>query len=94
MVGDLMDEKYDDLFILRGEHSGPIEELIQKWALCHTRQEITDWGQDHHHPWGPVATPEELLANPQLWDRGFFIESESPETGPNWYILAHPTSCR
>ncbi len=80
MVGDLLEEKYDDYFILRGEHSGPIEELIQKWALLHTRQEITDWGQDRHHPWGPAATSDEILDNSQLWERGFFIESNSPES--------------
>ena len=94
MVGDLMEEKYNDRFILRGEHSGHIEEVIQNWALGHTRQEITDWGQDRHHPWGPAATPEELIENPQLWDRGFFIETDSPNTGPGWCILARPTSCR
>ena len=81
MVGDLMDEKYDDLFILRGEHSAHIEEHIQAWALNHTRQEITEWGQARHHPWGPAATAPELLDNPQLWERGFFAQVEHPELG-------------
>ena len=81
MADDLLDEMYDDLIILAGEHSGHIEELIQNWALGHTRQEIADWGQERHHPWGPVATPEELVANPQLWDRGFYVEIDSPRHG-------------
>ncbi len=81
LVGDLMDERYDDLLILRGEHSGYIEGLIEAWAMTHTRREITERGQTNHHPWGPVATPEELLGNPQLWDRGFFMEVEHPEMG-------------
>ncbi|MFQ6026668.1 MAG: CaiB/BaiF CoA transferase family protein [Dehalococcoidia bacterium] len=79
MAGDLMDEKFNDRFILRGDLSGHIEQLVQDWALLHTRQEITDWGQSHHHPWGPVAIPEELLKNEQLWERGYFIEIEDPE---------------
>jgi crotonobetainyl-CoA:carnitine CoA-transferase CaiB-like acyl-CoA transferase len=74
MAGDLMSEKYDDRFILRGEHSQHIEELIQDWAMEHTREEITEWGQAHHHPWGPVVTASEVLDNEQLWDRGFFSE--------------------
>jgi benzylsuccinate CoA-transferase BbsE subunit len=74
MAGDLMDEKYNDRFILRGDLSQHIEELIQAWALTHSRQEIADWGQDRHHPWGPVVTEGEILENPQLWDRGFFAE--------------------
>ena len=79
MAGDLMDDNYDDRFILRGELSGHIEGLIESWAMTHTRREITERGQAGHHPWGPVATPEELLDNPQLWDRGFFMEVEHPE---------------
>ena len=79
MAGDLMQDKYNDRFILRGEHSARIEELIQNWALLHTRQEITDWGQARHHPWGPVAAPDELLENPQLWERGFFVQAQCPD---------------
>ena len=78
MAGDLSLEKFNDRFILRGEMSEHIEELIQAWALTHTRQEITEWGQARHHPWGPAVRPSEILKNEQLWDRGYFIESEDP----------------
>lgn len=81
MAGDLMDEKYGDRFILRGEHSSHIEGLIEAWTMTHTRAEITEWGQANHHPWGPVATAAELLDNEQLWDRGFFFEVDDPENG-------------
>ena len=81
VVDDLMEEKYDELFVLRGEHEDHIEGLIQEWALGHTRQEISDWGLENHHPWGQAATPEEVAANPQLWDRGFFIKVDSPRHG-------------
>ena len=74
MAGDLMDERYNDRFILRGEHGPHIEELVEAWTLTHTRQEITEWGQANHHPWGPVSTAAELLDNQQLWDRGFYRE--------------------
>ena len=39
-----MDEKYDDTFVLRGENSAHIEELIGKWAERHERWKITEWG--------------------------------------------------
>ncbi len=81
MAGDLMDGKYNDRFILRGEHSSHIEGLIEAWTLTHTREEITEWGQANHHPWGPVATAAELLDNEQLWDRGFFFEVDDPQNG-------------
>ena len=81
MAGDLMLPKYDDRFILRGPDSGHIEDLISRWAMLHSRQEITDWGQSRHHPWGPVATPTEVLENPQLHARGFFARQDHPESG-------------
>ena len=82
MAGDLMDAQYNDHFVLRGEHSAHIEELIQAWAMLHTRQEITEFGQSNHHPWGPAATPDEILENEQLWGRGYLTTVESADGGP------------
>ena len=79
MVGDLLDERYDSLFVLRGEESAHIEGLIERWTLTHTRAEITQRGQAAHHPWGPAAKPEELLDNPQLRARGFLMDVEHPD---------------
>ena len=90
MAGDLMDEKYNDRFILRGADSDHVEKLIERWTMCHTRQEITEWGQARHHPWGSVVTPAELLDNPQLWDRGFLIEVEHPEFGTTFTYPGAP----
>ena len=81
MAGDLLDKKYDDILILRAQYSDHIEDLIGRWAMGHTRQEITDWGQARHHPFGPAATPVEVLANPQLQAREFFIEADQPDLG-------------
>ena len=79
MVGDLMEDKYSQKFILRGEESAHMEELIQKWAMGHTRQEITEWGQARHHPFGSAFTPQEVLDNPHLWGRGSNVKVEHPE---------------
>ena len=69
MAGDLMEEQYNDRFILRGESGAHIEELIEAWTRIHTRAEITEWGQANHHPWGPVSTAAELLGFEQHWER-------------------------
>ena len=90
MAGDLMDETYNDHFILRGEHSGHIEGLIQQWALLHTRKEITEFGQSNHHPWGPAATPDEILENEQLWSRGYLTTVESSDDGPSMVYPGDP----
>ena len=72
MAGDLMDEQYNDRFILRGDSGAHIEKLIEAWTLTHTKAEITEWGQANHHPWGPVSTADELLGFEQHWERGFY----------------------
>lgn len=80
MAGDLMEEQYNDRFILRGESGAHIEELIEAWTRIHTRAEITEWGQANHHPWGPVSTAAELLGFEQHWERGFY---SIPSDGSN-----------
>ena len=90
MAGDLMDEQYNDHFVLRGEHSAHIEELVQAWAMLHTRQEITEFGQSNHHPWGPAATADEILENDQLWGRGYLTTVESADGRPSLVYLGDP----
>ena len=90
MAGDLMAEQYNDHFVLRGEHSAHIEELVQAWAMLHTRQEITEFGQSNHHPWGPAATADEILPNEQLWGRGYLTTVDSPDGGPSMVYPGDP----
>ena len=90
MAGDLMDETYNDHFVLRGEHSAHIEELVQAWALRHTRQEITDFGQSNHHPWGPATTADEILGNEQLWGRGYLTTVDAADGGPSMVYPGDP----
>ena len=90
MAGDLMDAQYDDHFVLRGEHSAHIEALVERWAMTHTRQEITEFGQSNHHPWGPAATADEILGNEQLWGRGYLTSVESPNGAPSMVYPGDP----
>ena len=90
MVGDLMDETYNDHFVLRGKHSAHIEELIQAWALRHTRQEITDFGQSNHHPWGPATTADEILENEQLWGREYLTTVDAADGRPSMVYPGDP----
>ena len=90
MAGDLMEEKYNGSILLHAEDSAHIEEIIENWALGHTRQEIMEWGQARHHPFGFAATPSEVLDNPQHWGRGFFIKVEHPEFGATFTYPGAP----
>ena len=90
MGGDLMDEKYDQGIAVRGEYLPHIEEIMRKWALTHTRREIAEWGQSRHHPFGSVTKPWEVLDNPHLQERGFFVQAEHPEFGATFTYPGAP----
>ena len=90
MAGDLMDTQYNDHFVLRGEHSAHIEALVERWAMTHTRAEITEFGQSNHHPWGPAATADEILENEQLWGRGYLTRVELTDGAPSMVYPGDP----
>jgi crotonobetainyl-CoA:carnitine CoA-transferase CaiB-like acyl-CoA transferase len=78
MAEDLKEEKY------RGEEYRfrnlvHITEVITRWTKTHTKNELFELGQLMRFPWAPVCSPEEVLENPQLKARGFFVDVEHPE---------------
>lgn len=53
-------------------------EILGKWIGKTKREELFYRGQTMGFPWAPVATPYEVLSNPQLIARGFFSHSSVP----------------
>lgn len=80
MVGDLRDPKYADREV-RNAEDDHIAEVISDWSRTHERQELMDWGQGNHLPVGNAYTGEQLMHNPQLEARGFYVPVEHPEFG-------------
>ena len=52
----------------------------------HTKEEIFDLAKRIKVPIGPLYSMEEVVNNPHLRERDFFVEIEHPETGK----LAYP----
>jgi crotonobetainyl-CoA:carnitine CoA-transferase CaiB-like acyl-CoA transferase len=78
MAEDLRDEKYrEEEYRLR--HIDHIIEVLKRWTKNHSTHELFEMGQLMRFPWAPVNSPEEVLHNPQLKARGFFINIEHPE---------------
>ena len=78
MAEDLRDEKYrEEEYRLR--HVDHIIEVLKRWTKNHSTHELFEMGQLMRFPWAPVNSPEEVLHNPQLKARGFFINIEHPE---------------
>ena len=49
-------------------------DVFVPYASRFTMEELYRKGQDRHVPIAPVSTPADLLKNPQLQHRGFFVE--------------------
>ncbi len=77
-VEDLKDEKYKEEEY-RLMHSDHIIKVLERWTKTHTTNELLELGQLMHFPWAPVNSLKEILDNPQLKERRFFIDVDHPE---------------
>ncbi len=78
MAGALKDEKYREEGY-RNSHIQHILEVIERWTKTHTAQELFETGQLMRFPWAPIFSAKDVLNNPQLQAREFFVEVEFPE---------------
>ncbi|MEC8958782.1 MAG: CoA transferase [Chloroflexota bacterium] len=80
LADDLGDERYKDqeVFDSRGDH---ISEVVAHFAANMTRDEIAHGGQERGFNWGAVRTPDELVDEGHLNDRGFWVDVAHPELG-------------
>jgi len=80
MAEDLKDERYrEEAYRLR--HIDHVIEVLERWTKSHTTHELFELGQLMRFPWAPVHSPKEVLDNPQLKERSFFIDVDHPEIG-------------
>ncbi len=78
MAEDLVEDNWkDDEYRLR--HIDHIIEVLGRWTRTHTTEELFELGQPMHFPWAPIHSPREVLDNPQLKARSFFIDIDHPE---------------
>lgn len=75
-----------------------IEEPIAKFFLLHTKEELYVEGQERGIVICPVSSPGDILADPQLAARNFWIDIEHNELGatiryPGAFVKASETPC-
>ena len=69
-------------------HADEIDELLTRWLMEHTREEVQTLAQEVRVPFTMVQTIEETMNYPQNEHRKFFVDIDHPFAG----TLKYPTS--
>ena len=69
-------------------HADEIDELLTRWLMEHTREEVQTLAQEVRVPFTMVQTIEETMNDPQNEHRKFFVDIAHPFVG----TLKYPTS--
>ncbi len=91
MAGDLTDDKWlDDRY--RRANIDHLVNLVSAWAKTKTKKEFFHEGQKRGLECGPINSIGEVLADPQLRSREYWVEVEHPELGQQFTYPGAP--CR
>lgn len=80
LAQDLLDEKYQDPAVVQDNAEHTTQVLADFFAAL-PQEELWQGGQERDFPWGAIRTMDEIVGDPHLEDRGFFVEVEHPELG-------------
>lgn len=86
MLGDpdLVEHELFKNHALRAEKADLFDsEFMEPYFSTHTRAEIVEAAQAQGMPFSYVLTPDELLNEPHLAERGFFVDIEQRVAGPS-----------
>ena len=80
MAQDLLDEKYQKRATIQA-HSAHIAQVLEQFFTHLSLADAWHGGQELGLPWGAVRSMDEIIDDPHLHDRGFFVQVEHPELG-------------
>ena len=80
------DPRYRNRRAMAEEYPEEAEALIAPWFLARTKEEIFRLCMEHKVPCAPVRTIEELVTDPHLKARDYFVDVDHPAAG----YSAHP----
>ena len=71
--------------VSRRDHRAALDEAIESWTVGHDKFELMQRLQSARIPAGAVLSAPEVLADPHLDERGFFVELEESDAGRQRY---------
>lgn len=81
MAGDLKDPKYQEPSVIAAATPHIIDDLLASFIASLPAEEVYHAAQERGFTWGAVRTPEALLDDGHLQDRGFWKQVEHPDLG-------------
>lgn len=75
------DPRYRDRLRNNREHADELDERLAPWLQARTREEVFAQCREREIPCGPVRTVGEILEDPHLASRGYFVEVDHPDAG-------------
>lgn len=75
-AADLTEHRWQDA-AYRWQHRPYVDEVVGAFVARRSTDEITTGARSRGLPWATVASPPEVLVNPQLLDRQFFLDIET-----------------
>jgi crotonobetainyl-CoA:carnitine CoA-transferase CaiB-like acyl-CoA transferase len=89
MAEDLSDPRWLDE-AERQENLSHIIEVLEKWTRNHMSDELVGLGQLMHFPWARVDSIPDVVNNPQMNERGFFVEVTDQDSGKSYKFPGAP----
>ena len=80
LADDLLEESYKDPAVIQ-ESTPHIFEVITRFISSLTQEETYHGAQERGVNWGAIRTPDDLLDDGHLHDRGFWVKVDHPELG-------------
>ena len=71
------------------EYGDQADAYLNEWLMKHTKEEIFKLCQDHKVPAAPIRTVDEVMEEPHLKDRDYFVEANHPYAGR----IKYPGAC-
>jgi crotonobetainyl-CoA:carnitine CoA-transferase CaiB-like acyl-CoA transferase len=89
MEGDLRDPRWQDPLVRRTEEEH-FNELVERFCLRFTKREIFEEALRRRIPITPSNTSADLVEDPHLSERGYFVDVEHPEFGRSFMYPGAP----
>lgn len=76
-----LEERFKDREKVTEEYAEEADALFGEWLNVHTKEEIFALAREHRVPLAPVKTVDELVNDPHLQERQYFVDVSHPKAG-------------